>query len=282
MRIAEIHHSNEDRTVKYTLQTDDGYVIEACALFFEYEVAKINYCISSQVGCNNSCDFCTSGHRKFIRNLSVDEICDQIRIMLEADPSSQNERFEVTYMGTGEPLNNVENVLLSARTLLRLYNKLERLNISTILPTVSIPLEMFDFFKRVLRFQFSLHFTNDIDRRKYFRRELPTINDSLNYLDRLSETLEDQYCINYILIQDVNDSFNDADLLISLAKIHSNAYIRVSEYVPIKESDLSSSTKLESFFLRIQSSGIKCKRFINMGKDIHASCGHFLAQFSEP
>jgi 23S rRNA (adenine2503-C2)-methyltransferase len=269
---------SKDSTIKYTLMTEDEHLIESCVLFFEEDNAPVIFCISSQVGCPNSCEFCTSGHRSFIRNLTCNEITQQVEIMMNDICRESQYPFEITYMGIGEPLLNLSNTLLSAEEFIENYPSLVRLNISTILPSIKIDIHEFLFLKGKVRFQLSLHFMNDELREKVFNKKLPSIIESLDFLNRVSEMLDDIYCINYILIEGLNDSVEDARSLVSLSNTNSRLYIKVSEFAPIEESNLKSSSRLQEFYQFLKDNGVKCKYFINKGKDIHASCGHFLAQ----
>jgi len=277
MKIVDILTST-DKTQKYTYLTKDDYYIESCAVFFEGKESPLNICVSSQVGCRYSCSFCVTGNKKFLRSLSSDEIIAQVDMMMEKNAELRNYSFEITYMGTGEPLDNLEHVVGSMKYFSEMYPKLSRINISTTLPSLSIDLYELQKIQKKVHIQYSLHFTNDIKRKSYFRNnDLPNIADSLNFLAHFSKSISDRLCLNYILFRGINDSTDDAEQLATLAKYH-NCYIKISKYSEISLSELASTREedLLKFAQKLKKSNVDFKIFQSKGEDIHASCGHFL------
>jgi 23S rRNA (adenine2503-C2)-methyltransferase len=103
--------SEKDGTVKVLWQLADGMKIESVIIF---EGKRITFCISSQVGCALDCKFCATGTMGFLRNLSCGEIVEQVlrmREMIEKIPTN------IVFMGMGEPLLNLKNVLKAAHLL---------------------------------------------------------------------------------------------------------------------------------------------------------------------
>lgn len=276
MILKSCYRSPIDGTLKFQISTFDNYVIEACVVFFWEKTAQVNICISSQVGCECTCSFCVTGHKRFIRNLSSAEITEQLALIFDNNPDLLKHNFEITYMGTGEPLQNWDNVLSSAVYFSNKYNKLYRINISSIFPKVDLPLEDIFSITTPVHFQFSLHFVTDELRKKYFRRELAPIASVFDKLNQLHSATKNPYCINYILFDSINDRPQDAEALIKMIQ-PLPAYLKISKYCPITFSALKASTNFESFTSILNSVGIKWKSFESKGIDIHAACGHLLS-----
>ncbi len=269
-------HSAIDGTLKYQILTVDGHLIEACVVFFWEKSAPVNICISSQIGCECTCSFCVTGYKRFVRNLSSEEIVDQLDVIFNNNPDLLNSNFEITYMGTGEPLQNWDNVISSAISFSEKYNQLHRINISSIFPTIDLPLENILSIKTPVHFQYSLHFVTDEQRKIFFRRKLPSIKSVLNQLNRIYEMTNNPYCVNYILFDSINDRQEDAEALITIIK-PLPAYLKISKYCPIGFSALKASANYEGFVSILNSEGVNWKSFESKGVDIHAACGHLLS-----
>ena len=111
--------SKVDGTIKYLWELHDGNCIES--VFMRYHHGN-SACVSSQVGCRMGCKFCASGLGGLVRSLSAGEILDQILFMQK----DTGERISnIVLMGTGEPLDNYDNVL----RFIRLVGAPEGLNI---------------------------------------------------------------------------------------------------------------------------------------------------------
>lgn len=276
MIVKSCYKSLIDETLKFQIQTKDGYVIEACVVFFPEKPAPINICISSQIGCECSCSFCVTGNKRFVRNLSSEEIEEQLSLIFYENQELLKHRFEITYMGTGEPLLNWDQVYLSAKSFSTKYSKLCRINISSIFPKICLPIEKIFYLNTPVHFQFSMHFLTDELRRKYFRRELPSINSVLERLNEIYRLQKSFYCVNYILFELINDSQKDAEMLAAMIQ-PLPAYLKISKYCPIEGSSLRPSSNYENFISLLKQKGIQCKSFESKGIDIRAACGHLLS-----
>lgn len=108
-----IYHQSTtpDGTRKYLLSLSDGQIIEAVGIPTS---SRLTVCVSSQVGCPMGCDFCATGKGGWVRNLTPNEIIDQV---LTVQEDFQQRVSNVVFMGMGEPLLNTENVLAAVRSL---------------------------------------------------------------------------------------------------------------------------------------------------------------------
>jgi 23S rRNA (adenine2503-C2)-methyltransferase len=105
---AEHVFMSHDGTRRFLIGLDDGESIESVLI---PRPDRVTLCISSQAGCGLGCTFCLTGQLGFIRDLSADEIIQQILLMLD----DAGRRFSVVFMGMGEPLQNYDNVLAAIR-----------------------------------------------------------------------------------------------------------------------------------------------------------------------
>ena len=277
MKKLEILKSEIDETLKYKFITDDNYIIEACVLFFWDEKATVNICVSSQVGCMSNCSFCITGKKRFVRNLKKEEIIEQVKLVFSNAPQLENEFFEITYMGTGEPLYNIDEVLGSIKFFEDNYDKLQRINVSTIMPNTDRVFKNNFQTTYPLHFQYSLHFLTDELRGKYFGTKLIPIIESIQYLDDLSKSNGERFCVNYILFKGINDSITDAKKLVELLA-DKNAYVKISKYTPVScNKILEPSNNTKNFTKILDEANVIWKTFESKGDDIKASCGHLLS-----
>lgn len=100
-----------DETVKYLLKLADGQLIETVGIPTEQ---RLTVCVSTQVGCPMACDFCATGKGGFRRNLAPHEIIDQV-LTVQAD--FERRVSHIVFMGMGEPLLNLENVVAAVKSL---------------------------------------------------------------------------------------------------------------------------------------------------------------------
>ncbi len=206
---------SEDGCVKFGFRLDDGNIIESVLI---PEPDRNTLCISSQVGCAMGCSFCLTGTMGFKRNLTPAEIVNQIcgvRDYLLALPQEQligpDRVTNVVYMGMGEPLNNLENVLASLSIITEqkgLDLTPRRITVSTcgIVPKLR---ELGE--KSSVNLAISLHAVDDETRRR-----LMPINDRYS-IDELLAACRDfpmprrkRIMFEYILLKDINDSDRDA------------------------------------------------------------------------
>ena len=102
---------SKDSTIKYLFELEDGNYIEAVLMRFDNR-ANLTACISTQVGCAMNCSFCATAKLGFKRNLTAEEIIQQI-FLIQSDTGLKV--TNIVYMGQGEPLLNIDNMLGSIK-----------------------------------------------------------------------------------------------------------------------------------------------------------------------
>lgn len=277
MRIIKIDISS-DKTKKYFLSTCEFPTshIEACLL----NLPRYGYiiCVSSQIGCAQKCKFCAASKSGLVRNLTSEEIREQINIIVSDNPQLLTECFQVTYMGSGEPLSNYRNVFNSIDCIRKQYSNLSKVNISTTCPNISEKCFReidWEKYKDFLHFQYSLHFTNDSSRFEFLCPQMLRISVAIDYLNKVSSILNDTYKINYIPFERINDSLNAASELELLMRSTQNAKLKISKMCEVEGSNLFPSKSFDIFVSHVRERIPDLEVFCSDGTDVNAGCGQF-------
>lgn len=277
MQIIKTAVSN-DNTKKYyfKLPNATNSHIEACLLY----LLRYGYiiCISSQIGCSQSCKFCAAGCSKFVRDLSSEEIQQQINLIIEDNPNLKHEKFQITYMGAGEPLDNYKQVFYSIDVLRNKLSNLSKVNISTTCPiSARACFESIDWnkYKDFIHFQYSLHFSSDIDRQNFLCSKLMPISEALDCLNHISNIINDHYKINYIPFNNLNDNDMCIYKLAEITQRAPNAILKISQMCIIEKSSLQPSKSFNDFAKKIKNLIPNAEIFASNGTDINAGCGQF-------
>ena len=275
-KISDLEIENEqissDGTRKYLFRLKDGNFIETVLMNHEY---GLSVCVSTQVGCNMGCAFCASGLNKKVRNLETDEIVLQVSMIDEIMKKINKRVSHVVVMGIGEPFDNYNNVI----KFLRIINDPKGMEIGSRHITVStcgIVPRIIDYsdFDLQVNLAVSLHFADNEKRSKYMKinqvYDLSALMDSLKYY--FSKTNR-RITFEYILINDVNDSIDDAKKLVKLIK-GMNCYVNlIPMNSTVNEFSRSTEEKSKKFFEVLNSNHINVTLRKEQGHDIDAACG---------
>ena len=265
-----VQESSIDGTKKYLFRLHDGNYVES--VWMKYHHGN-SVCISSQVGCKMGCRFCASTLDGWERNLTPSEMLEQIyAITRETGERVSN----VVVMGTGEPLDNYENLV----RFVKLLSDEKGLNISQRNITVStcglVPMmKKLAEEKLQITLALSLHAPTDEKRRelmpiakKYTLRE---VMDACNiYFKQTGRRIS----FEYALVGGVNDNDEEARQLIHLIR-GMNCHVNLIPVNPIKERDYVSTQheKVQRFKKLLENSGINVTIRREMGRDIDGACG---------
>ena len=264
----EAHAS--DGTVKALFSTADGRSVEA--VLMRYRDGRRSLCLSSQSGCPLTCTFCATGSMKFGRNLTASEILDQalhFRRMTEVD--------HCVFMGMGEPMMNLDNVLEACRRLPDLGIGSRRTAISTvgwipgILRLADSPLP--------IRLALSLHAPDDA-----LRSQIMPVNDRYP-LEQVLEACEEFYeakrrriFVEYVMLGGVNDRYEQA---LALAELLDRRIYKVN-LIPHNPTgsiyEGSSREAIAAFRDALVSRGVEATVRLTRGRDIDAACGQLAAK----
>lgn len=262
--------SRIDGTKKFLFALPDGNLVES--VWMRYKHGN-SVCISSQVGCRMGCRFCASTLDGLERNLLPSEMLDQIyRIQRLTGERVSN----VVVMGSGEPLDNYENLL----TFLHMLTDEHGLHISQRSVTVStcgIVPKMYELAEEKLQITLalSLHATTDEKR----RRLMPVANryGILELMDACGNYFEKtgrRITFEYSLVRGVNDTAEDAGELTGLAG-PLGCHVNLIPVNPIKERDFVQSDRraIDAFKNKLEKNGINVTIRREMGRDIDGACG---------
>ena len=270
LETVEVRESKVDETRKFLFGLHDGNIIESVYMKYRFGASV---CISSQVGCRMGCRFCASTIDGVVRNLTPSEMLDQIY----AISRTMNEKIHrVVVMGSGEPLDNYDNLLRFIELLTNesgLNMSQRNLTVSTcgIVPRI---LELADE-QLQINLALSLHASNN-DKRKEL---MPIANKySLDEVLSAVRTYFDktgrQLTFEYSLVSGVNDTDEDAKELSALLK-DINCVVNLIPVNPIKERDYRPTDRAGAlaFKNKLEKSRINVTIRREMGRDIDGACG---------
>ena len=270
--IESLLSSPDGDTHKFVLRLRDGELVECVSMRTE---RRLTMCLSSQVGCALKCSFCATGLMGLRRNLDASEIVAQVMVM-GAHGGWQDDRFNLVFMGMGEPLVNYDPVVQS----IRIMREPRGLNLGARRITVSTS-GVVPQMKRLagegmaVGLALSLHATTDA-----VRDELVPINKRWPIAEVL-ETARDygrrtgrRVTLEYTLIAGVNDSLKDAERLAEFARSLPSK-INLIPYNPVPGLDWKRPTpeSVEAFATSLYPRAPAVTVRNTMGGEIWAACG---------
>jgi 23S rRNA (adenine2503-C2)-methyltransferase len=287
VRIKETYHS-ADGTEKYLFEYADGNLVEGVLMKYKYGFTQ---CVSTQVGCRMGCKFCASTLNGLVRNLTAGEILCQILVvnaLHKNDVVGQGKEARavtnVVLMGSGEPLDNYDEVLKFLRNVTAEGGVcISARNIS--LSTCGLVPKMYRLADEgiSLNLTVSLHATDDESR----ARTMPVakaykISEILKACDYYFKKTGRRYYFEYTLIEGENCDEEHARALVQLLKgkpCHVNL-IRLNE---VKERDLKSTGDKDAYrFLgHLEKGGLSATLRRQIGVDIGGACGQLRASYLE-
>ena len=258
---------SKDGTKKYLFQTDENRYVEAAYI---PDKDRATLCISCQNGCKMGCKFCNTGLQGFGGNLSVNQILNQIKSLPE-----RNTLTNLVFMGMGEPLDNLENILKALEILTSDYGYAmspHRITLSTVgvLPALKDFLEKTDVHLAV-----SVHNPFPEERAQIMPIEnAQPLEKTIKLIEKYDFRHQRRFSAEYIMIQGFNDSAKHARKLAEILRnIPSRVnLIRYHEH-PGSDFKASSEIKIHEFQEILNSRGIITTIRASRGEDIFAACG---------
>lgn len=272
----QVQISQIDGTRKYLFLLEDGNVIESVLMRYKH---GNSVCISSQVGCRMGCRFCASTLDGLVRGLRPSEMIDQIyKIGQDIGERISN----VVVMGTGEPMDNYDN-LLKFITLLTDENGLNISQRNLTVSTCGIVPRMRQLAdeKLSITLALSLHASNQKKRLELMpvanKYDIHDVIDACKYyFDQTGRRVT----FEYSLVSGVNDTDEDARELSQL--IHGmNCHVNLIPVNPIKERDYvqSNAAVIAAFKNKLEKNGINVTVRREMGRDIDGACGQLRKRY---
>ena len=270
MDAVAVQTSKIDGTQKYLFRLHDGHVVESVLMRYHH---GNSVCISSQVGCLMGCRFCASTIGGKVRDLAASEMLGQI---YKIQKLSGERVHNVVVMGTGEPLDNYENLVQFVKMLTDengLNISQRNLTVSTcgIVPKIRQLAEE----KFQMTLALSLHATTQEKRKALMpianKYDLKEVLDACRYY---YEQTGRRITFEYSLVGGVNDTDEDARELIALVK-PLNCHVNLIPVNPIKERDFveSNTARVIAFKNKLEKNKIQVTIRREMGRDIDGACG---------
>jgi 23S rRNA (adenine2503-C2)-methyltransferase len=260
-----------DGTEKALFETADGRPVEA--VLMRYRDGRRSLCLSSQSGCPLTCTFCATGRMKFGRNLTTSEILDQALHFRRKEPVNH-----AVFMGMGEPMLNVDNVLAACERLPDIGITPRRTTISTV---GWIPgMDKLAAEGPPVRLALSLHAADEA-----LRSELMPVNERyplprvLEACLRWREARRQQVYVEYLMLDGVNDRYEQALQLAELLEPKQAFKVNLIPYNPTDASyDGSTRGAIDAFRAALEEHGLRATVRLTRGRDIDAACGQLAAR----
>lgn len=273
----DLQKSEIDGSEKALLQLQDGGLIET--VLMENSKGNSTICVSSQVGCPVGCAFCNTGKMGLKRNLTKEEIIDQYRFWMYKENNISN----IVFMGMGEPFLNYENVRNAIIDILK-YTEIGKNHI--VVSTVGVMDKLDNILNDELwsnvRLAISLHSAVNETRKKL----IPIHTDKFfKDLTEWSEKYHKKFggrnlylSIEYTLLGEVNDSFEEAKALINFLKKIERVKVNLISY---NQTVCGFRPAKEKYILKFQElikkAGFVCTLRKSLGADIYGACGQLAA-----
>jgi len=266
-----------DGTIKALLRTADARPVEA--VLMRYRDGRRSICLSSQSGCPLTCSFCATGAMRFARNLTASEILDQALHFRRVEAIDH-----CVFMGMGEPLMNLENVLAACERLPDIGVTHRRIAISTVgwIPGIERLAEQ----PMPLRLALSLHAADEA-----LRSELMPVNERFPLTDVIEacrafyERKRRRVFVEYVMLAGVNDRYAQALALAKALSVGSGEAppifkVNLIPYNPTETGPFQGSTResIDAFRSALESRGIPATVRLTRGRDIDAACGQLAAR----
>ena len=295
----EVSKKSDKNTTKLLFKTQDNNFIEAVLMRHIPNIkskkddakGRNTICISSQAGCPMNCSFCATGKLGFKRNLTSEEIIDQVlefaRLLKKEkslrlnNPTAklENEVNNIVFMGMGEPFHNYDNVISA----IKILNDKDGFNLGVRHISIStcgiVPaIKKFADEDIQVNLAISLHAPND-----EIRSKIMPVNKAYNLkkpfeaIDYYIKKTNRKVMFEYILIAGVNDSDENAK---ELAKIMQKKlyHINLIKYHDTGSFKSSSKRQQQRFFDILKKEGVSVTFRISFGEDISAACGQLAAK----
>lgn len=273
VRVDQMQQS-ADGTIKNAVKLHDGLVVESVLI---PTTTRTTACVSSQVGCSLNCEFCATARLKRMRNLSPDEIYDQV-VTIDKQSRLYHDRplSNIVFMGMGEPLMNYNNVLQAVEKITSdegLGMSPKRITISTSGVSKMVKKMADDGGK--FKLAVSLHSAVEEIRNKImpFTTSFPLteLRDALQYWYQKTRS---KVTYEYVVWKDINDDEKSIKALVKFCK-HVPCKVNLIEYNAIDDGDFQQADEqaIDNYIQALEEANIVVKVRRSRGKDIDAACG---------
>lgn len=280
LKIAQTIHA-DDGTTRIIYELQDGARIETVHMPRDVKSPRVTLCISSQVGCAMGCAFCATATLGLRRNLTANEIVQQVILAVDHFGPQKSHAVNIVFMGMGEALMNIDNVL-QAIDILSCEQGLNIPPVRMTLSTSGVLSELPKLKNAVNRPNLAVSInatTNEVrDRIMPINRRFP--------LEAIHQALVEWPCrshekilLEYVLLKDINDSEQDAIRLAAFAKdLPHNINIIPYNETPRDSFHAPSNETIQSFIKKLQDLGCFVTLRTARGVQVGGACGQLLAK----
>jgi 23S rRNA (adenine2503-C2)-methyltransferase len=276
---AELFESQDKDTYKALITLSDTKKIETVLMLHTGNRSTV--CVSSQVGCPIGCAFCATGKMGFFRNLTVEEILEQVLFFSRMlKKKGDKEITNIVFMGMGEPFLNYDNVFKA----IRIINDGNCFNIGSRKISVSTS-GIIDGINKMaeedlqVNLSISLHAPND-----ELRTKLMPINEKFplekvieavdNYINKTSRKV----MYEYVMLKDINDTLECAEQLVKLFRKRSLSMLNLIVYNPTGNFEPSLAETVKDFKNFLETHGLFVTQRYEFGQNINAACGQLASR----
>ena len=265
---------SRDNTIKYGIRLHDGLVVEAVLI---PQGKRVTACVSSQVGCSLDCTFCATAKLKRIRNLSAQEIYDQVFHLRQESFNKYNAPLtNIVFMGMGEPLMNFKNIVNGIEMITSsqgLGMSAQRITVST--SGISKLIRNLADLKLGVRLAVSLH-----SARTEVRESLMPFSKKFNLVELQNSLMywyhktKSKITFEYIIFENINDTNEDIKYLVDFCK-KVPSKVNFIEYNPVEGDNFKQATPevTQLYIRKLKLNNIHSTIRKSRGKDIDAACG---------
>lgn len=261
--------------IKQLVDLSSGHKAEA--IYYKRESKQV-ICLSTQLSCAVGCVFCASPDGNKTVNLSMMDMLEQIDFMERYADPDPDQVMLYSFMGEGEPLQNLFSVLHTIERLLQSTSWKTRFAISTsgVKPFNIIRLGNFvaGHPEAAIKLQLSLHAPTDEGRKKIIPVSKP-LTEIMSAMDYYAETTGGPIDINYTLIDGINDTPEDAHKLAELCKDY---HVKISKYNKVPWLNFNESQNQQMFVDILTEHGVSVEYHLTDGESINAACGQTRGQ----
>ena len=263
-----------DGTLKLLLSTGDNESIECVGIPTE---KRLTACLSSQVGCPMDCKFCATGKQGLKRSLRASEILDQI---LFIENEMNRKVTNIVFMGMGEPLLNIDELLLSIRSINEDFQISQR---KITVSTVAVPKKICKLLEKSFHIlgncQFTLAISLHASNQKTREMIIPSAKnyEIKNIIEDSKQFVRDtgrRVSFEYLMLSGINDKLEHANELSNLLKGF-QCHVNLINYNQVDEVEFkrTPSKNLQLFQSRLSDNGIAVSLRKSRGLEKNAACG---------
>jgi len=270
--------SKDNQTIKALFRLKDDSKIES--VLMRHRDNRRTICVSSQVGCTMGCQFCATGQQGFKRNLTSSEIIEQILFFARLLKKNKEKVTNVVFMGMGEPFLNYDNVIET----IKILNDKDGFNLGSRHISISTAgiiegIKKLSQEKLQVNLAISLHAPNNNLRSKLMpiNKKYP-IEKILATVDNYIKKTKRKVMFEYLMIDGVNDSFEQSEELAKLLK-KTLYFVNLISFNPIAHSQFKPSPgwKIKKFKEILEKNGVVVTQRYRFGQEIKAACGQLAA-----